>query len=119
MIVDVESHRFQRRGATLIFAMVSLVLMFGFAALAIDGGRLYLTRVELQAAADSAALAGVSGYATDAGLQQDHDALQEVCFDRASEFSARNKAMNSAVRLAEADFQMGTHDFDNPSAALD
>ena len=48
----------RRRGAVAVFVVVSLVTLLGFAALAVDVGRLYVARSELQSAADAAALAG-------------------------------------------------------------
>jgi Flp pilus assembly protein TadG len=47
------------RGAVLAFVAVGMVVLIGFSALAIDVGRLYVTRAQLQAAADAAALAAV------------------------------------------------------------
>lgn len=47
----------QRGAVAILFGIVALVL-FGFMALVIDLGRMYVTRTELQNAADAAALAG-------------------------------------------------------------
>ena len=46
-----------QRGVTAIIVAVSLTMLIGFAALAIDVGYLYATKNELQNVADSAALA--------------------------------------------------------------
>jgi len=46
-----------QRGAIAIIVGLSIVVMVGFAGLAIDGGRLYLTKTELQNGADACALA--------------------------------------------------------------
>ena len=46
------------RGAVLVLVAASMVVMFGFAALAVDVGNLMLVRTESQKAADAAALAG-------------------------------------------------------------
>jgi hypothetical protein len=51
-------HR-DERGAVVAFVAALLVVLVGFSALAIDVGRLYVTRAKLQTAADSAALAAV------------------------------------------------------------
>ena len=48
------------RGAAVVVVSVSLVVLFGMAALAIDIGHLFVKRNELQNSADAAALAGVS-----------------------------------------------------------
>ena len=50
--------RFKRRGAIAVYVAASGVVLLGFAALAVDAGRLYLGKTELQVAADAAALAG-------------------------------------------------------------
>lgn len=47
-----------QRGAVAIMFAVSIFVLFGFMALAIDLGRTYVVRTELQNAADAAALAG-------------------------------------------------------------
>ena len=50
--------RFKRRGAIAVYVATSGAVLLGFAALAVDTGRLYLGKTELQVAADAAALAG-------------------------------------------------------------
>ncbi|MED1468700.1 TadE/TadG family type IV pilus assembly protein [Bacillus salipaludis] len=45
-------------GAALVIVAISMVTLLGFAALAIDGGRLYLEKSKLQKALDAAVLAG-------------------------------------------------------------
>lgn len=57
-----------RRGAVLPLVCVLLVVLLGFAALAIDIGRLHVVAVEVQTAADAGALAGAAaaGSATSA-----------------------------------------------------
>ena len=47
-----------QRGNVLVWFALLLPVLFGFMALSIDLARLYLTKVELQNAADAAALAG-------------------------------------------------------------
>lgn len=46
-----------QRGAVAVMFALSLVVLMGFAGLALDGGRLYVNRTELQNAADACALA--------------------------------------------------------------
>ena len=48
----------EHKGATVIFVAIAMVMLLGFAALAVDLGYLYVVRGELQNAADSGALAG-------------------------------------------------------------
>ena len=52
-----------RRGAITVMVAILLVVLLGCVAFAVDIGHLYVARTELQRAADSAALAGVSGLA--------------------------------------------------------
>lgn len=52
------SRRRQQRGAIAILLGLSIFVLFGFMALAVDLGRTYVVRTELQNAADAAALAG-------------------------------------------------------------
>ena len=55
--------RFGQRGAVMVMVAVSILALFAFAVLAIDGAILMTTKTQLQNAADAAALAGVSGLA--------------------------------------------------------
>jgi Flp pilus assembly protein TadG len=50
------SSRREQRGAIAIIVALSLAVLIGFAGLALDGGHLYLTKTELQNAADACAL---------------------------------------------------------------
>ena len=60
MIKDRQSRNTpeRRRGAVGAFALVSMVALLGMLALAVDTGRLYVARAQLQTSADAAALAG-------------------------------------------------------------
>ena len=49
------------KGASFIFVTVAIVLLFAFAVLAIDIGMLYVTKTQLQNAADASVLAGALG----------------------------------------------------------
>jgi hypothetical protein len=49
--------RHQQHGAVAILVGLSMVVLVGFAGLALDGGRLYVNKTELQNAADACALA--------------------------------------------------------------
>ena len=60
---DARVCRKGQRGAIAIVVGLSLVVLVGFAGLALDGGRLYLTKTELQNAADACALAAASDLA--------------------------------------------------------
>jgi len=47
-------------GAVLIYVSIALTVFMGFAALVIDGGRLFTLDTEMQSAADALALAGAA-----------------------------------------------------------
>eukprot|EP01034_Spumella_vulgaris_P046448 gene46448-biopygen39554 len=49
--------RRRQRGAVAIIAAIALPILIGFAGLALDGGRLFMQKTELQNAADACALA--------------------------------------------------------------
>ena len=49
--------RHAQQGAVAVMFALSLVVLMGFAGLALDGGRLYINKAELQNAADACALA--------------------------------------------------------------
>jgi Flp pilus assembly protein TadG len=51
-------------GGVLVFVALFMVVLLGFAALAIDGGRLYTEKSKLQKALDASVLAGVQGLRT-------------------------------------------------------
>lgn len=52
---------FHQRGSVIVFVALVLPILIGFAALAVDLGRAFVVKNELQNAADAAALAGASG----------------------------------------------------------
>lgn len=64
--IDKRFHRFALRlardeaGAALIYVSIALTVFMGFAALVIDGGRLFTLDTEMQSAADAIALAGAA-----------------------------------------------------------
>ena len=51
-------HQKSERGQAIVVIAVSLVVLLGFAALAIDGGMVYADRREIKNVADAAALSG-------------------------------------------------------------
>lgn len=54
---DGRTNRTRQRGGIAIITALSLVVLVGFAGLALDGGHLYVTKTELQNGADACALA--------------------------------------------------------------
>src|SRR4051812_45254210 len=54
-------HLFRRRGFSIVYIPVILLLLIAFVAMAVDTGRIRLAKAQLQGASDAAALAGASG----------------------------------------------------------
>lgn len=71
----------RRRAVTAILVVVSLPVLIGFAALTIDVGMIYTTRMDLQNASDAAALSGASALNSDAMMQLRMDADESVLMD--------------------------------------
>ena len=59
--------RREQRGTVAIIVALSAVVLFGFAGIAIDVGRLYVNKTELQTAADACALAASAELTCDPG----------------------------------------------------
>ena len=67
-----------RKGSAIVYVAVTLVILVGFAGLAIDVGYLYLVRGELQNAADSGALAGAQVLFKNKGATVNAGAIDEA-----------------------------------------
>jgi len=83
-------------GATALFVALSITMVFGAAAMAVDLGMLATARAEAQNAADGAALAAAAALAY--GQNVDDDARRY-----AVEFAARNAVRNQSVTLDASD----------------
>ncbi|ACF11866.1 conserved hypothetical protein [Chlorobaculum parvum NCIB 8327] len=66
-----------QRGAVTIMFAIFLVVLLGFAALALDLGRMNLTKVQLQSAADAAALGGAGSLVNSSLSTYDWDAAEQ------------------------------------------
>ena len=86
-----RSHRNQR-GAVIIWMALFLLVMLMFIALGIDMAKLMTTRTQLQNAADAAALAGASAFASAEGAE-----LVSLARARAYETASYNQAFESAA----------------------
>jgi len=84
------------RGATLVFLAVSLGALFGFMALAIDLGMMYVAHEDAQRAADAGALAGASAF-----LDYAPGAASPTAYDRAMDYSLRNTFQNGPIDSSE------------------
>lgn len=75
--------------------------ILGFCALAVDSGHMYLTRAELQNAADAAAMAAATALANDTQNYQDaaHDAAQR--------WGGQNPVYSDSMNIAVSDLEFG------------
>lgn len=89
-----------RRGVALVAAMALLVVMLGLVAFAVDVGFVALTRTQLQAAADAAALAAASH------LGKPFEEL----FAAGNQFAGYHTAGGKRVELNEPDMEVGIWD---------
>jgi Flp pilus assembly protein TadG len=84
----------QRRGAVVAMTAISLLMLLGFATLAIDIGQAYSTKAALQNAADAAALAGISAMISDDALLPNFDPESDI-INRVHSYAAQNSQLHS------------------------
>ncbi|UUZ75862.1 Tad domain-containing protein [Polaromonas sp. P1(28)-13] len=95
-----------QRGAVAIMLGLSIFVLFGFMALAIDLGRTYVVRTELQNAADAAALAGAKQLnQTAAGVCCGSDSAVAYAIAMAAQHDFK---FSSAVTITIANMSVGT-----------
>lgn len=98
------------RGSALILTAIALVILIGFGALAVDGGRLYHRHTRLQDIADACALAAGGGMAEATGSDTDK---KNKAMSEAEEYAAKNGiTINSSsgytANVTYADGETGT-----------
>lgn len=81
------------RGAVLIYVSIALTVFMGFAALVIDGGRLFTLDTELQSAADAVALAGAAELDGGADAQTRANAAMANLVQNSQTFGAGARAI--------------------------
>jgi hypothetical protein len=118
LLQEYGSRRHRRRGAVVVFFLISLPLMIGLAALSVDTGYLWVARAELQNTADASALAGASAYSTDEGFAEDWTAVTQIARTRAKSVALKNPVLRKELILADGDVILGKHDFDVPTGPL-
>lgn len=101
-----SGHR--RRGAITVFVAISLVIIIGMAALAVDIGALYSAQAELQRTADAAALAAAGRL-----VRSDDPSYQQDVIQVAGEVAERNSVMRHAAGLdSDGDVEFGRAVYD-------
>jgi Flp pilus assembly protein TadG len=101
-----------QRGAAAIWFAICLPVLMGLTALAVDLARINLTRVELQNAADAAALGGAHSLSDAGGHPYNWAAASNMALDVAQ----RNVA--NAARIQDALIETGYWNIQNPALGL-
>ncbi len=104
-----------QRGAVAIWFALLLPVLLGLAALAVDLARIHLVKVELQNAADAAAMGGARSL-TDAGALSGDAFNWTAAADSARAFAKRNVA--NGVKIQDANIETGYWNLQNPSSGL-
>jgi Flp pilus assembly protein TadG len=106
--MTIHRQRAARRGAVVILAALLMVFLIGMVAFAVDLGKIKWVRTELQAAADSAALAGASRLLDRDALMGFGNLVQETAAvrDEAVRFAALNKGGDLYLTLDRNDLNL-------------
>ncbi|HOW69142.1 MAG TPA: TadG family pilus assembly protein [Phycisphaerae bacterium] len=101
--------RTSRRGTAVVLTAISMTVLVGFAALAVDMGILYNVKAELQRTADSAAMAAAWQLLDPERLMGLPDMSEEIsaAIGEASAYATRNKVAGEAPSLRTADVVVG------------
>lgn len=89
------------KGITLVVVALLIVILVTFVGLAVDIGYMYVTKGQLQIAADSAALAGADKMkSVGTGTANPTDTVQSAARNEAITFAASNKAAGTSVVIS-------------------
>lgn len=98
----------RRRGAVVVLVMISLVLIFGCAAMAVDLTMLYSAQSELQRTADAAALAAALELSGGGA-----EGVEEEALEMADDFAERNSVLLKRNGLdGMGNLEFGVNDYD-------
>jgi Flp pilus assembly protein TadG len=92
------------QGSVLVFVTLGLLAFVGIAAWATETGRAWQTKSQLQAAADSSALAGVASLLINSFGTVDEAAARAA----SSAYGPQHDALGTAVTIANADIDVGS-----------
>ena len=81
------------KGQAFVLIIVAIVAIFGFAALAVDGGNVYAERRRAQNAADASALAAASA------AQQENPNWKQVAFNLAATNGFNNDGITNTIHI--------------------
>ena len=111
-------------GATAIIVAITLPMLIGFGALAVDVGYMCVTKNELQNVADAAALAGASFLGSKYSTltydeQTDYEFSRSDIVDVVQEVAGKNQAAKMNISINDADVIIGTWDGSTLTAMTD
>jgi Flp pilus assembly protein TadG len=101
-----ETRRRGEQGTAIVFVTIALAALVGFAAWATETGRAWQAKGQLQAAADSAALAGVGNLLDTTFLVVDEAGARTA----ATSYGPQHEALGIAVGIPNADVDVGNWD---------
>jgi Flp pilus assembly protein TadG len=101
--------RRSERGSVLVFVTIALVALLAFAAWSTETGQAWTAKGQLQAASDSAALAG-AGELLDPNAGQPSDPAAAIA--AAQTYGADNHSIGVAITIPAGDIQTGSWDMD-------
>jgi hypothetical protein len=102
--------RREERGSVLVFVTLALVALLAFAAWSTETGQAWTAKGQLQAASDSAALAG-AGELLDPNAGQPSDPPAAIAAAQA--YGAQNHSIGVPITIPAGDIQTGSWDMDN------
>lgn len=119
-----ERNREKRKAVVVVQAAVCMTVLMGFAAITVDVGMLYRSRAELQAAADSAALAAASSLTEDdmLALRLGGNGASSVLSQmvaRAQEYSLLNETLGSPTAVGSSAISTGWIDVTSATSPID
>ncbi len=96
----------REKGSVLVFVTIALAALVGFAAWSTETGRAWQAKSQLQAAADSAALAGVGNLFSPDFQTVDEGSARTA----AATYGAEHEALGMNLTIAAADVEVGSWD---------
>lgn len=108
-IKGIKTLKNRRRAIVAVWTALTMSLLLGFAALAVDVGYLFMVKSELQNAADSAALAGASALLDPGQLSGAISEAELIALgtDRTEQYAGKNIAGGQLVQLDSSDISIG------------
>lgn len=105
---------YRQRGISIVLMSIALLMLFAFAALAVDGGNIYVAKNELQNASDAGALAGARELYLDDGSMINEGANDVARAAALANYSQGDPVEIVQVRRGHWSFATGTFT-ENPS----